>query len=175
MTCKVKNRFVASKQRQSGVVLLVSLLILLLITVVGFAMMDTSNLEVKMASTKELKTIAFQTAESILEESLTEPDAVNLLGQSLNAFLADPNDPVWPRVDDFSYDGYDSGTRNVAATGAADTSFLGTQSTIGYSIRKGSSGIETYYYEVESNASTSNANIGSTHIQGVYIEAPRVN
>ena len=85
-----------SRNKQSGVVLLVSLLILLVITLVGFSVMATSNLEVKMASTKELKAVSYQAAEAIIDEVLTEPTAVNILGQSLNAYLADPNDPSWP-------------------------------------------------------------------------------
>ena len=162
-------------KKESGVVLLVSLLLLLLITIVGFSMMDTSNLEVKMASTKELKAISFQTAESILDESLTEPGAIDLLGRSLNAFFADPNNPTWPTEDNYTYTGYDIGDRDVDARGDSETRFLGTASTIGYSIRKGSSGIETYYYEVEANGLTANPNISSNHFQGVFVEAPRVN
>jgi len=162
-----------SMHQQSGVVLLVSLLILLLITVVGFTMMETSNLEVKMATTKELKAISFETSEAIIEEALTEPGAITLLGEALNNYYADPNNPSW-EVDQYTYDAYDSGARKVNARGESRTQFLGTASTIGYSIRKGSSGIETYYYEFQSDAVTSNANIGSTHVQGVFVEGPRL-
>ena len=136
-----------SRNKQSGVVLLVSLLILLVITLVGFSVMATSNLEVKMASTKELKAVSYQAAEAIIDEVLTEPTAVNILGQSLNAYLADPNDPSWPNDTGYAYPGYDSGSRNVQAGGESTVRFLGTASTLGYSIRKGSSGIDTYYYE----------------------------
>ncbi len=166
-----------SRNKQSGVVLLVSLLILLVITLVGFSVMATSNLEVKMASTKELKAISYQAAEAIIDEVLTEPAAVNILGQSLNAYLADPNDPSWPNDTGYAYPGYDSdsGSRNVQAGGESTVRFLGTASTLGYSIRKGSSGIDTYYYEAESVGQTSNDNINSTHVQGVFVEAPRLN
>lgn len=166
---------IESGRRQSGAVLLVSLLLLLLITLVGFTMMDTSNLQMKMANTKELKAISFQAAESIVDESLTEPAAIDMLGAALNAHFADSDDPAWPTKTDYAYTGYDTGQRDVSAGGSSETRFLGTASTIGYSIRKGSSGIETYYYEVEADANTANPNIGSTHIQGVFVGAPRLN
>lgn len=158
-------------KKQNGAVLIVSLIMLLLLTVIGLAAMEVSSLESKMATAKELKEISFQTAEAILEESM---DDLDYLGQAFNSYLKDPNDPVWP-TETHSYTGYDSGSRELTAAGDSEMRFITTASAVGYSMRKGSSGIETYYYEADGVATLSNSNINSTHVQGVFIEAPRVN
>jgi type IV pilus assembly protein PilX len=161
-----------SGNRERGAVLLVSLLILLLVTIVGFATMETSNLEVKMSTAREMKEISFQTAESILEEAASDYD---YLGSAYTAFLRDPNDPQWPAKTDHSLNGYDSGYRELDAGGESKMKYITNTSTAGYSIRKGAAGVDTYYYEVEATSELSNENISNTHVQGVYVEAPRVN
>lgn len=157
---------------QNGAVLIVSLLILLLVTLVGFAVMETSNLESKMATARELKEVSFQTAEAILEEATAD---VAYLGRAYNAYLVDPNAPAWPNDPTHELTGYDTTDRKLLAGGASTMRYLTNASTIGYSMRKGSSGLETYYYEAEGISTLSNSNISNTHVQGVFIEAPRVN
>ena len=163
-------KLVQTHKQQSGVVLLVSLLMLLLVTLVGLSVMETSNLEVKMATAKELKTISFQMAEGVLDETLTEPAAISLLGAAYNNFLADPNNPT-PVV---STSDYATSSIKGVKDGVSSTLFLGPASTIGYSIRRGSSGLETYYYEAEATANLQKESIVSKHIQGVFVEAPRL-
>ena len=163
-------RYRGDKER--GAVLLVSLLILLLVTIVGFATMETSNLEVKMSTAREMKEISFQTAESIIEEASSDYD---YLGSAYTAYLKDPNNPIWPSKTDHALVGYDTGYRELDAGGSSKLEFLTNTSTAGYSMRKGAAGVDTYYYEVEATSSLSNENISNTHVQGVYIEAPRLN
>jgi len=162
-------------KREQGAVLLVSLLILLLVTIVGFATMETSNLEMKMSTAREMKEISFQTAESIIEESSSDYD---YLGQAYTAFLRDPQDPNWPTRDDHEMDGYDGGyaaSRELDAGGNSEIEYITNTATAGYSIRKGAAGVDTFYYEVEATSTLSNVNISNTHLQGVYVEAPNVN
>ena len=45
----------------------------------------------------------------------------------------------------------------------------------GYSVRKGASGVATYYYAVVATASLINSNITSVHTQGIYVEGPSLN
>lgn len=56
-------------QFQSGVVLVVSLIMLLLLTLVGVTGMQTTSLEEKMAGNMRDKNLAFQAAESALKEA----------------------------------------------------------------------------------------------------------
>ena len=161
-----------SGNRERGAVLLVSLLMLLLVTLVGFATMETSNLEMKMSTAREMKEIAFQTAESILEEASSDYD---YLGAAYTAYLRDPNSPVWPKRSGYEMTGYDTGARKLEAGGASKMEFLTNTATAGYSIRKGAAGLDTYYYEVQATSELSDANISNTHMQGVFVEAPRLN
>lgn len=60
------RRNITSQAPQRGAVLIVSLLILLVLTIIGVAAMNTSNLEEKMAGNSRAKDITFQAAESAL-------------------------------------------------------------------------------------------------------------
>lgn len=163
------NNMPASRGRQQGAVLLVSLLVLLLITIVSFAVMETSTLEAKMATATEQKAITFQMAEAAITEAT---DNLTLLGNAYGAWLADESSPSWP-TDSHAITGYDGGPRTVSAAATSETRFIGSASTIGYSVRKGSAGLETFYYEAEARSTISNADISNVHVQGVYAEAPR--
>jgi type IV pilus assembly protein PilX len=57
--------------QQKGAVLMISLIVLLLITLIGTAAIQTSTLEEKMAGNLFDKNIAFQAAESALREAVT--------------------------------------------------------------------------------------------------------
>ena len=159
-------------RNERGAVLIVSLLILLLVTIIGFAAMETSTLESKMATSRELKEITFQTAESIIEEASSD---IDYLGEAYSAYLRDPNDPNWPIDPNHAMAGYDSGYRTLEAAGQSTMRYLTNTVTPGYSLRKGAAAVDTFYYEVEAASTVSNSNISSNHKQGVYIEAPRVN
>jgi len=156
-------------RQQRGMVLLASLILLLVITVVGFSVMETSNMEVKMATAKEMKEISFQAAEAIAEVATGD---IDYLGEALAADLAGS---AWPTRSNYSFSGYDVGTRQLNVTGSSEMRYITNASTIGYSVRKGSSGLETYYYEAGARTNMVDSNINNVHIQGVYIEAPRVN
>ena len=80
--------------------------------------------------------------------------------------------PVWP-VDPsrFARDGDSIDELNTSTSVA----FMDTANSIGYSIRKGASGIATYYYSVVATASRINTNITSVHTQGIFVEGPSLN
>ncbi len=156
------------RNNQQGVVLLGSLILLLIITVVGFSVMETSNLESKMATAAELKAISFQTAEGIIEEAISD---FTYLGQAYSASLAGS---TWPNRSGYDRDGYDYGSRVLDVSGTSEMRYLTNASSVGYSIRKGSSGIDTYYYEAEATSSMKDSAISNTHVQGIFVEGPRV-
>jgi type IV pilus assembly protein PilX len=58
-----------SYQAQTGVVLVISLIILLLLTIIGLTAMQTTALEEKMAGNLRDKSLAFQAAESALRSA----------------------------------------------------------------------------------------------------------
>jgi len=57
------------KQKQSGVVLIISLIILLLLTIIGVTAMQVTGLEEKMAGNHKDKNVAFQATEAALRDS----------------------------------------------------------------------------------------------------------
>ncbi len=158
------NRHRRIRKNQEGAVLLVALLMLLVTTFIGFSAMETSNLQAKMAMSREIKVMTFQTAEVAIERSLGN---LGLLSTAFTASLQP--DPVWP-VDPQTFDRDGDGVYELNTSTTVE--FLSTVNTLGYSIRKGASGIATYYYEVVATASLINSNITSVHTQGIYVEGP---
>jgi len=70
---------------QSGVVLVISLIILLLLTIIGLTAMQTTALEEKMAGNLRDKNLAFQAAESALrvaEDKLKPPNILPTFSQT---------------------------------------------------------------------------------------------
>jgi len=156
-----RQRQLATRQR--GAVLLISLLILLVTTFIGFSAMETSNLESKMATARELKELTFQTAETTIENAL---DNLPMIAQAYAVKLQGSTD--WPSAS-YSFD------HDTYLAGVARVEFIITGTSPGYTMRKGTSGIATYYYQVVGTGSRSNTNITSTHTQGIYVEGPSLN
>jgi type IV pilus assembly protein PilX len=171
MTPEVQQPGFKYPAKERGAVLFISLIMLLLITLVSFSVMETSTLEAQLATASEQKAISFQMAEASVSEAT---NSMANLNTAYSAWLADESNPSWPSSN-HALTGYNSGQRVVSATGSSETRFLGNATTIGYSIRKGSAGLETYYYEAEASTSLASSDISNTHIQGVYVEAPRTN
>jgi hypothetical protein len=144
---------------QRGAVLLVALIMLLVTTFVGFSTMETSNLESKMATTREIKEQTFQAAEASIEYAI---DDIALISQAYVVGLAGTE--AWP-TDTYAFD-------DPYVSGGVAVEFLGTANSMGYTIRKGASGVATYFYEIEGTASRANTNVDSVHTQGVYVEGP---
>jgi type IV pilus assembly protein PilX len=79
------------KQKQRGAVLIVALLLLLVTTFIGFSAMETSNLEAKMATAREIKEQTFQTAENVIEQAI---DNIPLIASAYATFLQSSTN--WP-------------------------------------------------------------------------------
>jgi len=160
---------------QRGVVLVVTLIALLLVTIVTFAALRSSTLNVRIATAQEVKSTTFQAAES----------GINLMAQSTNT-LGPPEETAVPEV----YDWGDAlmpvfRLRGADTAGTDDDVLIQTRGTAtfrreaaaaGYSIRKGSAGFQTFHYELTTEARTDGEMSTQSRLaQGVFIEAPRVN
>lgn len=64
-----------ARNRQNGMVLLVSLVLLLILTTIAITAASTSSLQVRMAANSQQQNIAFQAAESGLRAWLTQFEA----------------------------------------------------------------------------------------------------
>ena len=160
------NQQLKTRNKQRGAVLLVSLLMLLVTTFVGFSAMETSNLESKMAAARELKELTFQSAEAAIEWSLAD---TSFAGAALAEGLG--STPTWPTrsygSSDFSHDAY--------ITASSQMRFVSANNKAGYSAVKAKSGVSLFYFEAEATALRTNTNASSTHIQGIYVEGPKLN
>ena len=68
------------KSKQSGVVLVISLIMLVLLTLLGVTAMQTTSLEEKMAGNSKDRNIAFQAAEAALRDSEANIEALRISG-----------------------------------------------------------------------------------------------
>ena len=80
MRLKMKQNILSKKETQSGVVLVVSLIMLLLLTLIGVTGMQVAGLEEKMAGNNKDKNIAFQAAETALRGGEGQIDTIVALG-----------------------------------------------------------------------------------------------
>ncbi len=150
-------------EHQRGAVLIVALIMLLVTTFVGFSTMETSSLEAKMATARELKELTFQTAETSIERALDDEPLIS------DAFVAGLSNAAWP-TKDFSFD-------DAKLSGSVQVAYLGDFITPGFSAKKGDSGssMATIYYTIAATAGRTNTNVQSQHTQGFYILQPKAN
>ena len=79
-TFRTMPSMTASRRRQSGAVLAVSLVILLVITLLAVGSMQSSTLEEKMAGATRDRNVAFQSAESAVREAEVFIEGITSLG-----------------------------------------------------------------------------------------------
>ena len=163
---------------QRGTVLIVALLLLLATSFTGFAAMQSSLLQMKMASARELREMTFQSAEAVLALAQTDLYFLSARRGALStrrgalpaggALPAAGGVPAAERLPTRQYSfAHDSELR-----GSATVRPLHSAPAPGYSIRSGSGGTVTHYYELRARATRTDSPISSTHVQGVYVVSP---
>ncbi len=143
-------------RKQQGAVLTVSLIMLFLLSILGLAVMRTSTLEEKMAANSLHEDVAFQAAETISEETISE--AANL--------TAAYNSSNGTEVVDFQNEHMDG------ITASATISYSGFGNAYGFSIGVDSGNFKAYRFVSDSVGEISDANTSSRIIQGAYRVAP---
>ncbi len=160
----MKMKQLQRSKNQRGAVLLVSLIMLLITTFVGFSTMETSNLEAKMATSREIKELTFQAAETAIDITL---DTETLIGEAYNAGLTGGDNPTG----DYQLDDDDM-------TSEVEVQYWGDFHTPGFSIVEGDGGgtkMATIYYTVVGTGGRTNTNIESEHTQGIFVVQPKAN
>jgi Tfp pilus assembly protein PilX len=150
------------RRRQRGAVLLVSLVFLLITSIIAVASMETSLLERKMSTSRELRELAFQTSEATIEDALND---LGYIGAAYSIGMQNSTD--WPtRNHDFEH--------NDALEGVSEVRFRDRAPSNGYTVRKGASGVATFYFEVQATGSHEGSPVRSEHVQGIFVEGPNV-
>jgi len=145
--------------RQSGAVLVVSLVILTVLTLIGVASMSGSTLELKVASNSQQHDTAFQAAQNIIEivASTSPLNTVNY-----QVFKTDPNAADYEQVVNY-----------VAADGSsadADVTYSGCRVNIGSSMEEGKAPASNFFRAfVTGTNSTGSAT--SVQMQGIRFPA----
>ncbi len=146
-------------KRQSGAVLVISLVILTVLTLIGVASMSGSTLELKVASNSQQHDTAFQTAQNIIEivASTSPQNSINY-----QVFKTDST-----AVD------YEQNLNYVAtdgSTASANVTYSGCRINIGSSMEEGKAPASNFF-RAYVTGTTSTGSATSVQVQGVRFPA----
>ncbi|VAW73891.1 hypothetical protein MNBD_GAMMA12-3733 [hydrothermal vent metagenome] len=140
--------------RQSGAVLIMSMLMLLVMTLIGITTMNTATLEEKMSANSMNNNISLQASESAVDAALSD---TNNLVLALNS-----STPI-------------SVSTSLGVTGVtsvATIKYLGSTIAPGFSFGNNQGTFSTYQFEAEGTGSVPAANATSVTVQGIYRIGP---
>lgn len=143
---------------QSGAVLAISLIFLLVITVLALSNMSGTGLEEKMTANLQASNIVFNGAESSIQENI---DNMDLLSKA----LASGTHALPEEKDDKPVKGL---KRNLEAVYVDD--LVPTSKNKASTLVVGKHGIKFYYYELKAESTLASFHASTTHTQGVYTE-----
>lgn len=156
-----------SHNRESGAVLAIALILLLVITLVGLSTYQTTGLEETMAANAQQKNMSFQASEAAIEE-LLDPDQKDFLWLAYTASQDDNlNDPTRSSTS--------SGTDFTVVSTAT---FLEVRNDYveeggAASISMDSNSLVPYNFRMSAATSLANTYSKNTNVQGAFIMAPR--
>lgn len=163
---KIGHKYGGNREKQSGAVLIVALILLIIITLIGISTMGSTSMEVKMAANSQFYNRAFQESEHVIK--VTSED-LSLLSKAYTA-------SVYPDAPEASL---------VVASASADNDYMASESHVEFagfsqphgentgSVRIGASGYSLYNYEIRGEAEIVNAGAKNTNVRGVYILGAR--
>ncbi len=134
--------------RQHGAVLVIGLIFLAALSLLGVANMNSSSMQLRLASNYQNKNRAFQVAESVIAVTIDTIDYTNI--RSAQHFGA-TNHPQYPDADATV-----SFVERTTAAGCRGTSF----------------NFSCVHFEIDSTGSDPDSGARSTQVQGVYRVAP---
>lgn len=142
--------------KQSGAVLVISLILLLVLTIIGVSSMRSATLEEKMAANNMNYGITFHAAESAIENALDDTDSL------VQAILSNNTVQVNLNIGDTS------------VSSSANVKYLGAGIAYGFSIGQNSSAFSSYRFDATGTASRTNTGANISMSQGVRRIGPNV-
>lgn len=149
---------------QRGSALLVSLVFLVILTVLGLSVMNTSHLEMKMAANAQFGNQAFQAAESAIDSvmRIPKPTLLTFVGGAPTArnYFFNQTTAV----------GFPDGSQFFAETAATLTTFQQTGNVPGggFSVSEDAGTPKAHHFTIESTGQSQRAG-RSAHEQGMYV------
>ena len=150
-----------ASRSQRGVVLPLVLVLLLLTTIVGYQVMETSALEARMAVAREAKELSFQAAEAAIEQARNNEAG---LAEAFAAARSAPGDSAWP-VHNYVFD--------EDLSGRVEFRYIGEIPALGSDLVIGNPGLRSLHFELRASTARSDERFDSEHIQGIKRLAPR--
>ena len=150
--------------RQTGVVLVMSLVMLAVLTLIGVTSMSSSTLEMKVAGNMQQHNVAFQAAQSRLAFASADDDSNPIDFLLAIDVLADPS--TWPVQTCNASDGCIDGADWVAA---ADISYLDCGKGFGSSLEAGK-GFSYRVFEIVATGETATGS--SRSVQATALRYP---
>jgi len=141
-------RTLTGRNRESGATLLVALLLVLVSTLLGVSVMQTSEIETRLVSNDQFREVAFRAAESGVDDIVTDAN-VTTLSADLKAPCIVSTDSIIPAADVSS---------KLCNAGAGIA--------VGYRLGEGIAGFEMKKFTAQSTAELSSVNTGRTVILG---------
>lgn len=141
---------------QSGAVLIISLIMLLVMTIIGVTAMRSSTLEEKMAANTMNYNITFHAAESAIENALDDTTSL------VQAIVT--NSPVSVNLD----------VGDSSITSNANVTYLGSGIALGFSLGQNASAFSSYSFDATGTASRANSGANVSMSQGVRRIGPNV-
>jgi hypothetical protein len=135
-------------------------MLLLLTTIVGYQVMETSSLEARMAVAREGKEVSFQGAESIIDQ------AKNNEALLIDSFVAALGGGAWPTLA-YTFDG-DAARRHGRST------LYRRNCNAGQRPCAGNPGLRSLHFELRADTGRLDDRFDSIHIQGIKRFAPKL-
>jgi hypothetical protein len=139
----------------------VVLMLLLLTTIIGYQVMETSSLEARMAVAREGKEVSFQGAESIIDQAKNNETLL------ITAFVAGLNSGTWP-LQTYTYTG------DAGLTGNVEVRYIDEIATLGNDLVIGNPGLRSLHFELRALSGRVDDRLDSRHIQGIKRFAPKL-
>jgi hypothetical protein len=159
-----------SRGHQSGIALVMGLVLLLIITILGIAAIRSTTQQERMAANSQQQTVTFQSAEQVIRQIMEElrgqgvqPDCS--AGQSLLVVAIEKwTDPTTATC----YVTRTPPTNNASVTATATIAYTGTGIAPGYS----AGSYKNYLFTITSTATQTGSNAWDQHLQGISRVGP---
>ena len=147
--------------RQQGAVLVMSLVLLIVLTLIGVASMQSSSLELKVASNAQQRNTAFEAAQSLIDIAASLNDPLNT--NDYQKFITDSTIAGYKQLMSYSPAGID-----IAATSV--TTWDDCAKQVGSSLEEGK-GFSMNSFSVRATGQTTTGSATSVQAQGVRFPA----
>ncbi len=163
------------KNRQQGVVLIISLLILLVMTMLGISAISNTSMEERMSNNFQQSMIAFQASESTIQSVFVAGDPGGT-GAAINPFYVSANDPLKTALTSGINTTTTTVTKNMDPQSKLKAT-LSTTATVSYTgaaqLCPGyGAGVNCLKFEVNTRTTIGGAGTGPNHVQGLERPAP---